>query len=105
MKVRNTSSKWIKRWEAHSFTDPNTVYTVSKDREEHFACSCKAWIFQRKKLPDGHCKHINVILAKLQVDAQETVNEQMRSMLDEWAIEEVFSMPNLGIGSFDERTI
>ena len=96
---------WQKRWEARSFTDLNTVYTVGLKIDGTYGCTCGAWKFQRKKLPDGHCKHINVILAKIAQETNEIVNEQMRSMLDEWAVEEIFSMPNLGVGSFDERTI
>lgn len=66
---------WIKRIPVKS-TSSEDVYTVAQKVDGTFGCSCKAWIFQRKKMPNGHCKHITFALAH---DAFGLSNEKAKS--------------------------
>jgi hypothetical protein len=56
------SNQWVKRIKVQS-TTTSEVYTVAQKTDGSFGCSCKAWIFQRKRLPNGHCKHIQHALS------------------------------------------
>ena len=54
---------YVEQWEVESFTSPGKIYKVSRRQDGGMECSCPSWIFQRKRLPNGHCKHIRFILA------------------------------------------
>jgi len=97
--------QWAKRWKVTSFTDSSQVYTVSQHNDGHYGCSCKAWIFQRKRMPNGHCKHIEVILAKLAAAAEKVLVEATRKLLDEWAVQELEYIPDTGMWDMSERVV
>jgi hypothetical protein len=85
---------WVKRWSVASHTDPHTKYTVALKDDGTFGCTCGAWKFQRKKLPDGHCKHINALIAvepvkvkagKIQMQAEK--KHVVRHSTSDWMID------------------
>lgn len=96
---------WIRQWVVKSFTVSDTEYTISEKVDNSYACSCKAWIFQRKKFPNGHCKHIEAVLASLAIKAGRVLEEAARLLLDQWAVEEVTTLPGIGMGHFEDRSI
>lgn len=58
---KTKNDKWQTRWSVASFSDPDKKYTVAKDFQGNFGCSCPAWIFKHKK-QGHHCKHISAII-------------------------------------------
>ena len=62
------ASRWIYRWEVGSHTAPDRMsevgklYVVAVDRNGIYGCTCPAWRFQREKLENGVCKHIEEVL-------------------------------------------
>lgn len=87
-----TLGRWRQQWGVDSVSSDNR-YTVSCDAHGRYACSCPAWKFQRAKLPNGHCKHIDVVLVYLstrvetvtQTHSVTTEVESVRSMRSEAA--------------------
>jgi len=55
------SNRWLLKWSIESFVKVGTSYTVSLGTDGNWGCSCPAWIFQRRKLPDNSCKHIHAL--------------------------------------------
>lgn len=51
------ATKWVQKWLVHSRSSEN-VYTVSRDANNNFGCSCPAWKFQRKQ-----CAHIDEVVS------------------------------------------
>ncbi len=51
-------SKWIEKWQVPSSSDPSKTYTVSKNEEGGYGCSCPAWTRARRE-----CRHIRDVLA------------------------------------------
>ena len=49
---------YAQQWNIKSFTDDDKEYKVSRCFDDHYECSCPRWIFARKQLPNGECKHI-----------------------------------------------
>lgn len=58
-----SSDRWVERWNVVSTSSGNT-YTVAKDRDGNFGCSCPRWKFKREE-----CKHIAQIKSALQQKA------------------------------------
>jgi hypothetical protein len=96
---------WKQQFTVKSFTNRTDEYTISEKLDGTWACSCKAWIFQRKKFPNGHCKHIEAVLAHLAVKAGHALEESARKLLDMWAVEEVTALPDLGMTMFEDRSV
>lgn len=59
------NDRWQDRWIVESRTDPGVTYTVARDREGNFGCSCKGWIFNHKKPGYGGDPHIGMVQAAL----------------------------------------
>lgn len=50
------ADKWKVRWKVPSESDPDKVYTVARDAEGQYGCSCPVWKFRRRE-----CKHIQAV--------------------------------------------
>jgi hypothetical protein len=55
-------SRWIEKWKVPS-TSGKTFYTVSKDEQDRWGCSCPAGKFRRTQ--DGNCKHVRAVQVML----------------------------------------
>ena len=57
--------KWIVPSTSRNFyvrdEDKKIIYIVAETEDGKFQCSCPAWIFQRKKLRNGECYHIQLV--------------------------------------------
>lgn len=104
-KVKNV---WVKKWTVTSFTDSSISYTVSQAKDGHYGCSCPAWRFKKADLTTGlrpDCKHILATAGKVAEKMLQKINEETRALLDLWAVEEVYTMPDLDMTPMYDRTI
>ena len=57
--------RWVESWEVESRSKPGEYYTVSRDENGDFGCSCLAWTRQRKE-----CKHIRLMKGQLRLEPE-----------------------------------
>lgn len=53
-------SKPFLKWNVQSESNPTKFYTVSRNTDGSFSCSCPAWIYRRKE-----CKHIKGVCSSV----------------------------------------
>jgi hypothetical protein len=66
--------KWIERWAVDS-DGLSDEYTVARDREGLFGCTCPAWKFS--KAPKKDCKHIDSLRSYLRKPAEPSTGKQL----------------------------
>jgi len=98
--------RYAHRWTVKSFTDSSVSYVVAQLKTTlEMQCSCKAWIFQRKKFPNGHCKHIQATLANLDKAMQKQLAAEQAELLQLWNVMELQELPDLDMQTFGSRSI
>ena len=68
--------RWVERWYVRSFTNAEKEYTVARDEDGGYGCSCPAWKFQRHRIRDGICKHIRQIKGIVEEEQREQFIER-----------------------------
>ena len=97
--------RYVHRWKVQSFSS-SEEYTVAQKRDDlTYSCSCKAWIFQRKKFPNGHCKHIQAMLANLDKGAKKQLAAEQAELLQLWNVQDLSILPDLGMQTTGEERI
>lgn len=56
--------RYLEQWKV--IGSKGDEYKVSLTLDHAWQCACPRWIFNRKKLPDGKCKHILAKLAEIE---------------------------------------
>ena len=94
------------QWDIRSFTHPEQdPYKVSRRADGGYECSCKAWIFQRKRLhngvlipkedleyidyvPNGRCKHAQFVIENRDVEEDNVRMQETQAPIEVITIEE-----------------
>ena len=82
------------QWEVRSLTDRtdkngNVIsYKVSRRADGGMECSCPRWIFRRKQLPLGRCKHIDFILENRNIEEDDVRMQETQAPIEVIVTEE-----------------
>ena len=82
------------QWDVRSLTDRTDkdgnviTYKVSRRADGGMECSCKNWIYRRKYLLLGRCKHIEYILENRNVEEDNVRMQETQAPIEVITIEE-----------------
>ena len=76
------------QWEVRSLSDRRDkngeiiTYKVSRRADGGMECGCPSWIYRRKSLPLGRCKHIDFILENRNIEEDDVRMQETQTPIE-----------------------